>query len=67
MKNRFIVMLKHVLIVTVIHFHFIQYICAGDDTVTINWNKTIVVSKTIIPTLQVVENPAVRPDIFAYS
>ena len=59
MKNRFITMLKHVLIVTVIIFISFN-IYAQNDTVTIDWNKTIIVSKTI-PTLQVVENPAVRP------
>src|SRR5690348_5928907 len=44
----------------VVCFAFIQNLSAQTDTLKIDWNATTSVSKTT-PTLQVVENPMVRP------
>ena len=52
-------MLKHWITVSIILFFSLK-IHAQTDSVTIGWNKIIFTSKTT-PTLQLVENPMVRP------
>jgi hypothetical protein len=53
-------MIKYGLITTIVIFCYLQKINAQENSLTIDWNKVIAVSKTT-PTLQVVENPALRP------
>ncbi len=57
MKKKFIT--TSLLTLCVNAFLFISNLYA-QDSVSVNWNKTVSVSKTT-PTLQVVENPMVRP------
>ena len=52
--------MKRILIICTIVFLFNSQLYAQDNSVTVDWNKIISISKTT-PTLQVVENPVVRP------
>ncbi len=51
---------KNAILLTFISFLFLTKLSAQDNKLTVNWDSVIAVSKTTA-TLQVVENPAVRP------
>lgn len=52
--------LRILLLVSIISFPVTTKLSAQNDSITVDWNKIIAISKTT-PTLQVVENPMVRP------
>src|ERR1051325_1141802 len=53
-------MLQRKMLFSITAFLFALNLLAQNDSVVVDWNKIIVISKTT-PTLQVVENPMVRP------
>lgn len=60
MLRKFSFLFKQILIACVIYFSFQSSVFAQTDTISVNWNKIMETSKTTA-TLQVVENPMVRP------